>query len=60
MCSVCDSKKSILIKEQEASGLLSNLGLKTPLSKKYKTNEIVNKFLLPGDNFMPEMHLKTN
>ena len=56
MCSVCDSKKSILIKEQEASGLLSNLGLKTPLSKKYKTNEIVNKFLLPGDNFMPEMH----
>ena len=21
-------------------------------------NEIVNKFLLPGDKFMPEMHLK--
>ena len=21
-------------------------------------NEIVNKFLLPGDTFMPEMHLK--
>ena len=21
-------------------------------------NEIVNKFLLAGDNFMPEMHLK--
>ena len=21
-------------------------------------NEIVNKFLLPGDNFMPEIHLK--
>ena len=56
MCSVCDSKKSILIKQQEASGLLSNLGLKTPLSKKYKTNEIANKFLLSGDNFMSEMH----
>ena len=24
----------------------------------YKTNEIVNKFLLAGDKFMPEMHLK--
>ena len=26
---VCDSKKSKLIKEQEASGLLSSLGIKT-------------------------------
>ena len=24
----------------------------------YKTNEIVNKFLLAGDKFMPEMHWK--
>ena len=24
----------------------------------YKMNEIVNKFLLVGDKFMPEMHLK--
>ena len=24
----------------------------------YKMNEIVNKFLLTGDTFMPEMHLK--
>ena len=23
-----------------------------------KMNEIVNKFLLPGDKFIPEMHLK--
>ena len=23
-------------------------------------NEIVNKFLLVGDKFMPEMHLKNN
>ena len=28
-CAVCDSKKSKFIKEQEASGLLSSLGLKT-------------------------------
>ena len=32
-CVVCDSKKSKFIKEQEASGLLSSLGIKTPLSK---------------------------
>ena len=30
---MCDSKKSKFIKEQEASGLLSNLELKTPLLK---------------------------
>ena len=30
---VCDSKKSIFIKQQEASELLSSLGIKTPLSK---------------------------
>ena len=24
----------------------------------YKMNEIVNKFLLAGNKFMPEMHLK--
>ena len=27
-------------------------------SFKYKTNEIVNWFLLVGDKFVPEMHLK--
>ena len=32
-CLVCDSKKSKFIKRQEASGLLSRLGIKTPLSK---------------------------
>ena len=32
-CKVCDSKKSKFIKKQEASGLLSSLGVKTPLSK---------------------------
>ena len=32
-CAICGSKKSRFIKNQEAKGLLSNLGLKTPLSK---------------------------
>ena len=31
--SVCGIKKSRFIKEQEAKSLLSNLGIKTPLSK---------------------------
>ena len=31
-CAICDSKKSRL-ENQEAKGLLSNLGVKTPLSK---------------------------
>ena len=32
-CAVCDSKKLKFIKVQEASGLISRLGIKTPLSK---------------------------
>ena len=32
-CSVCGIKNSRFIKEQEAKGLLSNLGIKTPLRK---------------------------
>ena len=32
-CSVCKNKKSRFTKEQDAKGLLSNLGIKTPLSK---------------------------
>ena len=55
------------MKEQEVTGLLTNLVLKTPLNKipllgdilfQYKMNKIINKFLLVGDNFMPEMQLK--
>ena len=69
-CSVCWIKKSRFVKEQEANGLFSNLGIKTLLSKipllnvlfwmelSIKMNEIVNKFLLVGDKFVPEMHLK--
>ena len=66
-CPVCGIKKSIFVKEQEAKGLLSNLEIKTPLSKipfpkcsvlSVKMNEIVNKFILVGNKFMPEVHLK--
>ena len=32
-CAICDSKKSRFIKNQEAKGLLNNLGVRTPLSK---------------------------
>ena len=32
-CAMCDGKKSRFIKNQEAKGLLSNLGVRTPLSK---------------------------
>ena len=58
--SVCNSKKSKFLKEKEAGGLLSSLGIRTPLSlipllgsllfSKHKINEMINKFLLAGDN----------
>ena len=32
-CPVCGIKKSRFVTEQEVKGLLSNLGIKTPLSK---------------------------
>ena len=32
-CAICGSKKSKFIRQQEAKGLLSNLGLRTPLNK---------------------------
>ena len=32
-CEICGRKKSRFIKNQEAKGLLSKLGIKTPLSK---------------------------
>ena len=32
-CAICSNKKSRFIKEQQAMGILSNLGIKTPLSK---------------------------
>ena len=67
-CADYGIKKSRFVKEQEANGLLSSLGLKIRLSKiplfsdtffwVYKINEIVYKSLLADDKFMPEMHLK--
>ena len=32
-CATCGSKKSRFVKEQQAMGILSNLGIKAPLSK---------------------------
>ena len=69
-CSVYNSKKSVFIKQQEAIRLLSSLGTKEPFLQqvlfsfrginktRYKMNEIVNKFLLAGDKFITEMHLR--
>ena len=67
--SICNSKNLKFIKEQEAKVLLGHLlGLKIPISgdisfvntlfQKYKMNGIVNNFLLAGDKFTPERHLK--
>ena len=63
-----DCKELKFIKKQEASGLLKGLGRKTPLSKtplvgpllfkEYKINRIVNRFLLSGDTFLPDTHLR--
>ena len=35
-CAICDSKRSKFIKEQEASELLSSLGIKTKVLNKLK------------------------
>ena len=58
-------KESKFIKEQQASRLLSRLGIKivgpplfqrhSQVSTRYKMNEIVNNFLLAEDKFMPDM-----
>ena len=67
-CAVCVSKKLRFIKKQEVKGIFSSLVVRTSLRKvpllgnvlfsKYKMNGIVNKCLLPGDKFMPKMHLE--
>ena len=56
----------VILKAQKPSGLLSSLGIKTPLNNnnyyqvdtKYKINGIANKLLLTGDKIMPEIHLR--
>ena len=40
-CAICGSKKSRFIKNQEAKGLLSNLGTRTPLSKVQRLGDIL-------------------
>ena len=32
-CAICGSKKSKFIKKQDAKGILSSVGIKTPLNK---------------------------
>ena len=44
-CAVCGSKKSKFMKEQEAEGLLSSLGIRTPLSKIPLLNVLFFKLL---------------
>ena len=54
----CEIKKSIC-ERTTSKRLLSNLAIKTLLSfilRRIKMSETVNKFLLAGDKFMPEMH----
>ena len=45
-CANCGSKKSRFIKEQEAMGILSNLGIKTPLIKVPLLNNLKDEYLL--------------
>ena len=64
LCSLAIVKNQVLSK---SNGLLSSLGTKMPLSQVfilgpisfwgYKMNKIINKILLAGDKFMPEMYL---
>ena len=67
-CFICNNKKSTFI--SQGSGLLDSLGLNAPQNrmknafgmlldnKIININNIINKFLLAGDKFMPEMHLR--
>ena len=45
-CALCGNKKNKFIKEQEAIGLLSSLGIKTPLSKIPLLGDILFQFIL--------------
>ena len=40
-CAICGSKNSRFIKNQEVKGLLSNLGVRTPLSKESIMGDIL-------------------
>ena len=41
-CAMCGSKNSTVVKNHKAKGLLSDLGLKTPLSKVPLLDDILN------------------
>ena len=47
-CEICGSKKSRLIKNQEAKGLLSKLGIKTSLSKVPILGDILFLMCMPN------------
>ena len=51
-CDICGQKNSTFIKVRERHNFynISN--------DQFKMNKIINKFLLTGDKFMPELHLK--
>ena len=54
-CSICKNKKSTFI--SEGSGIFDSLVYNTNRDR-IKMSNVINKFLLAGDKFMPEMHLK--
>ena len=49
-CSVCGKKKLTFIKNKELHYIFALM--------EYKMNKIINKFLLTGDKFIPELHLR--
>ena len=51
-CTVCGNKKLTFIKNKELHNFhnISN--------DQFKMNKIINEFLLTGDKFVPELHLK--
>ena len=67
-CPICGNNKSRFISKKNGSGLLSSLGIKTLLEKipllnynyrkmNEKSTDIINRFLLIGNKFMPDMYL---
>ena len=69
-CSMCNSKKSKFLKEQETTGLLTSLGKRTLLSQiplldpllfyKYKMNEIINKKIYYQEINLCQRYIKSN
>ena len=51
-CAFCGQKKSNFIKNKKLHSF-NNIS-----NDQFKINKIINKFLLTGDKFSPELHLK--